>query len=153
MTLANFSEAEVQGLYAQHTTPTGQVFADEATRRAWFWSERQPWLVNALAHQTVEKLLANDYSQTITAGQIAQVASDLMKRRDTHLDSLLARLPAPRVERFIGPMLATSENFALTPRADESSASLGDDLQYCLDLGWSKMKTGSGRLIRCTPAS
>jgi hypothetical protein len=132
LTLANFTEYEVKTLYAQHTEATGQVFDEEAVQRAWYWSEGQPWLVNALARQVVEKILANEYSQTITAQHIDEAADNLMKRRDTHIDSLLARLHEPRVKRFIEPMLAISDDDSNEGNAAES---YDDDLRYCLDLG------------------
>jgi hypothetical protein len=63
-----------------------------------------------------------------------------MRRRDTHIDSLLARLGEPRVRRFLEPMLALSEKSALAPDTDDAGrASVDDDLQYCLELGLFKM--------------
>ncbi|MDR1611472.1 MAG: ATP-binding protein, partial [Planctomycetota bacterium] len=54
LTLDNFSREQVAELYRQHTEATGQVFEPEAVDRAWYWTEGQPWLVNALARQVVE---------------------------------------------------------------------------------------------------
>ena len=59
--LANFTEDEVGALYAQHTADTGQVFPSEAVSRAFHWSQGQPWLVNALAREVVDKILGMDY--------------------------------------------------------------------------------------------
>ena len=55
-TLQNFNEDEVRTLYAQHTAATGQVFEPEALAAAMEWSGGQPWLVNALARECVEKI-------------------------------------------------------------------------------------------------
>ncbi|MDR2198725.1 MAG: ATP-binding protein, partial [Deltaproteobacteria bacterium] len=82
--MANITKDEVKTLYAQHTEATGQIFLDQAVERAYYWSDGQPWLVNALARQVVEEILVNDYNRTITAEHIDQAADDLMKRRDTH---------------------------------------------------------------------
>jgi hypothetical protein len=135
LTLSNFTADEIGALYAQHTEATGQVFGDEAVRRAWFWSEGQPWLVNALAREVVEKILSNDYGPAITARHVDEAADRLMRRRDTHIDSLLARLHEPAVKRFLEPMLAASEEPASASDTVEDGASFKDDLQYCLDLG------------------
>jgi hypothetical protein len=136
LTLANFTVADIATLYHQHTEATGQVFEEEAVKRAWYWSEGQPWLVNALAKQVIEVDLGSDFSTVITADHINTAADRLMKRRDTHIDSLLARLAEPRVRRFIEPMLAASEESALLFSTDEESrVSLNDDFQYCVDLG------------------
>jgi hypothetical protein len=135
LTLPNFTLDEIRVLYSQHTEATGQAFTDEARPSAWYWSEGQPWLVNALARQAVDKILAGDYGQAVTASHIDEAADILMRRRDTHIDSLLARLQEPRVRRFIEPMLALSNEDAINTQSGESLDSLNDDLQYCLDLG------------------
>jgi hypothetical protein len=142
LTLSNFTKDEIQTLYAQHTEATGQEFLNEALERAWYWSEGQPWLVNALARQVVEKILARNFSQAITAENIDQAADNLMKIRDTHIDSLMARLHESRVKKFIEPMLALSEDSALSLKFGDNLDVLDDDLQYCLDLGLIKDDDG-----------
>jgi hypothetical protein len=115
LTLANFTREQVAELYRQHTEATGQAFEPEAVDRAWYWSEGQPWLANALARQVVEDDLHNDYSMPVTASRIDSAADALMKRRDTHIDSLLDRLKEPtkairdfsHLSRTHSPMLTT----------------------------------------------
>lgn len=51
LTLPNFSLAQVRNLYLQHSTDTGQHFTDEAIEYAFYLTQGQPWLVNALAYQ------------------------------------------------------------------------------------------------------
>jgi hypothetical protein len=126
LTLTNFTREQVAELYRQHTDATGQVFEPEAVERAWYWSEGQPWLVNALARQVVEKDLQQEYSMPVTANNIDSAADALMKRRDTHIDSLLDRLKEPRVQRVIEPMLYGG---------DAMVDPLSDDTTFCLDLG------------------
>jgi hypothetical protein len=60
-TLANFTRTETGILYRQHTEAAGQVFTDQAVERAWYWTEGQPWLVNALAYEIVNRQSAGDY--------------------------------------------------------------------------------------------
>jgi hypothetical protein len=49
MRLGDFTEAEVQTLYQQHTAETGQPFTEGALHRTFAVTQGQPWLVNALA--------------------------------------------------------------------------------------------------------
>jgi type II secretory pathway predicted ATPase ExeA len=49
--LGDFSQDEIQELYKQHTTATGQVFEEALYPKVWDLTHGQPWLVNALAHQ------------------------------------------------------------------------------------------------------
>ncbi|MDR2198428.1 MAG: hypothetical protein LBR53_03035 [Deltaproteobacteria bacterium] len=74
LTLANFTRDELQTLYAQRAEAIGQIFADEAVDRAWYWSEGQPWLVNAPAKEALEKILVNDYSPPVTGEIMDQAA-------------------------------------------------------------------------------
>jgi hypothetical protein len=135
LTLADFSRNDIKNLYRQHTVETGQIFEDSAVERAWYWSEGQPWLVNALANQAVVDILKCDYAASITSEHIDQAANNLMKIRDTHIDSLMARLHEPRVKRFIEPMLSLSKSNTIKHKFKDSSELLSNDLQYCLDLG------------------
>jgi hypothetical protein len=135
LTLGNFSPEQVAALYQQHTEAAGQVFEPGAAERAWHWSEGQPWLVNALARQVVEKDLKQDYSLPVTAGHIDGAADALMKRRDTHIDSLLERLKEPRVRRVIEPMLYGG---------DAVADPLSDDTKFCLDLGLATVNPAGG---------
>src|SRR5205085_7532842 len=57
VTMRNFTRDDVAELYQQHTDDTGQVFLPEAVDRAFYWTQGQPWLVNALARQLVEVLV------------------------------------------------------------------------------------------------
>ncbi len=57
LTLPNFTVDEVAELYGWHTADTGQPFTPEAQELAFELARGQPWLVNALARQAVEKLV------------------------------------------------------------------------------------------------
>src|SRR5436305_6795394 len=57
LALPNFDAEEIAELYDQHTQDTGQIFTPAAQARAFELTRGQPWLVNALARQTVEKLV------------------------------------------------------------------------------------------------
>jgi hypothetical protein len=125
LTLADFTREEIGALYSQHTEATGQVFDEEAVERAWYWSEGQPWLVNALADEIVESL--NDCAETVMKIDVDEAAKSLISQNATHLDSLSERLKEPRVRRVMAPILASAAGLPFGLPAD--------DLKYALDLG------------------
>jgi hypothetical protein len=125
-TLPNFTEREIGTLYRQHTEATGQVFEESSATKAWYWSEGQPWLVNALADAVITKQLNKDFSVAITNDHIDKAADFLIQRRDTHIDSLLERLKEPRVINVMDGV------FSGSPSAVPYK---NDDRQYCIDLG------------------
>jgi hypothetical protein len=123
--LGDFSRAEMEALYAQHTTATGQRFTPEAIELAWTSTQGQPWLVNALAEQAVWKIRPNrDRSVLIDLEKMREAREALILRNDTHLDQLTDKLREARVRRVIEPMLMGGEH--------EGSEA---DVQYVLDLG------------------
>ena len=97
ITMRNFNIEEVGELYQQHTAATGQIFTLEATATAFDLTQGQPWLVNALAKEVVEKMV-KDRSIAITKEHILQAKEILIARQDTHLDSLAERLREPRIK-------------------------------------------------------
>ncbi len=136
LTLRDFLASEVQELYQQHTSETGQVFTLEATAMAFDLTQGQPWLVNALAKEVVEKMV-QDRNVAITHEHIFAAKEILIARKDTHLDSLAERLRDKRVKAIIEPMLAGLELGDVPP----------DDIQFVLDLGLCKMNPQGGLTI------
>ena len=124
--LRNFTEAEVAALYAQHTEATGQVFEPAALDKVWEFTRGQPWLVNALARECVVKIHGGDYSAPITADDIVAAKETIIRRRDTHVDSLMERLREPRVRRVVEPVILGK---------DEFFSSDDPDCRLVLDLG------------------
>lgn len=125
--LGDFTQADVEALYRQHTEETGQVFLPEALARIWELTHGQPWLVNALGYETCFQIKAGrDRTQAITVEQVAAAKENLILRRETHLDQLADKLDEPRVQRVIEPLLAGE---ALTTELSK------DDVSYVLDLG------------------
>ena len=135
-TLGNFSFEEVKKLYQQHTEATGQFFTPEAIERAFYLTDGQPWLVNALAKETTE-YLAKDVTIPITVELINQAKEILIQRQDTHLDSLAERLREERVKAIIEPILAGQD---LPDMPDE-------DRRFILDLGLVKRSSLGGFVI------
>lgn len=125
--LHDFTRAEVEQLYAQHTQETGQLFADGTMDLVWELTQGQPWLVNALAYEACfANKAARDRTQPVTVAMIQQAKEQLILRRETHLDQLADKLQEERVRRVIEPIL-TGESDPELIRTD--------DLQYVRDLG------------------
>lgn len=124
LVLRNFTEEQVQQLYAQHTEETGQIFSSEAVSLAYHLTQGQPWLVNALAYQACFRDVL-DRRQTITAEIIEHVKEQLILRKDTHISSLIERLREPRVRNIIDAIISGSDLLSFDP----------NDIPYVRDLG------------------
>ena len=136
ITLRNFNKEEVEELYQQHTEETGQIFTPEATTTAFDLTQGQPWLVNALAKEVVEKMV-KDRSIPITHKHVLEAKEILIARQDTHLDSLAEKLREQRVKNIIEPILS-GQALGDTPN---------DDRQYLIDLGLLKRDPAGGLVI------
>jgi len=126
MTIGNFTSEEVAELYNQHTTATGQVFEKDAAQFIFDQTQGQPWLVNAIAREAVEKICKSDYSAVITQDIARQAIQNMVLARGTHFDSLMERLKEERVRKVIQPLILGDE-FAMDK--------LSDDYLYTRDLG------------------
>ncbi|MEM8529141.1 MAG: AAA-like domain-containing protein [Bacteroidota bacterium] len=125
--LANFTKAQIAQLYQQHTDATGQVFEDGILDLAWYYTEGQPWLVNAIAYEATYRMQENrDRQRPITLEIFETAKENIILRRDTHLDQLTDKLREDRVRRIIEPMLS-GKNITQNHRPD--------DVQYVNDLG------------------
>ncbi|MCX7045059.1 MAG: AAA-like domain-containing protein [Candidatus Sumerlaeota bacterium] len=133
LTIRNFMREEIAALYAQHAEDTGQVFSEDVVDEAWRLTCGQPYLVNALAKETVEKILGRDVTRAIKKEHIEQAAQNLIMNRVTHIDSLMERLREERVRRIIEPVITG---------ADREIDTLDNDYQYVLDLGLIKRERG-----------
>lgn len=124
--LRNFNAEEVAALYAQHTEATGQVFEDAAKEESYRLTCGQPWLVNAIARECVEKIHAFRYDEPITAPDIDAAKEALIRARGTHVDSLMERLKEDRVRKVVEPVILGRERGA---------AANDEDYRYVMDLG------------------
>jgi hypothetical protein len=126
MRIGDFSEPEMRDLLSQHTQETGQPFTPQALDRAWELTRGQPWLVNALAREVVEKI-GVEPPNPITREHVDQAKERLVLARQTHLDSLVSKLHEPRVRRVMEPILAGS--------LVEPDLTYNEDASYVRDLG------------------
>ncbi len=132
-TLENFSREQVANLYFQHTQETGQKFTQEAIDYAYELTQGQPWLTNMLGYQACleDPLMTDepgtaDASKIVTKEVIERAKETIIRRRDTHIDVLIARLQEERVAKIIDAIINGEQ---------ESLDVSQDDIQYVLDLG------------------
>lgn len=122
--LGDFTKAEMTQLYHQHTAETTQEFDDKAIDLAYWYTQGQPWLVNALAWEIIGKMRVRE---TITLDHVEEAKERLILARATHLDSLIDKLNDPRVQRVLEPVIVGNVR---PPRSD-----FDDDTSYAKDLG------------------
>ena len=140
MLIPNFTELDIQALYAQHTAETGQTFADGVIEDVWQLTRGQPWLVNAIAYECVTKIHGSRYDETITVADVETAKEAIIRRRDTHVDSLMERMREPRVRRIVEPLIS----------GDKSDVSYNDeDYRYITDLGL--LRNDRGTLVPANP--
>jgi hypothetical protein len=134
--IRDFNRDEVAELYEQHTTETGQTFTESAIDYAFELTQGQPWLVNALAKEVVEELVID--RQTVVTIEHFRIAKEtLIRRKDTHLDSLAEKLHESRVRRILEPMLAGQD-------IEQTS---DDDRDYLVDLGLLRRPEHGGLIV------
>jgi hypothetical protein len=136
LTMRNFYVEEVAELYQQHTSDTGQIFQPEAVQLVFDLTQGQPWLVNALARQLTE-VIAPKTTTIITPVMVSEAKEILIRRQDTHLDSLAERLREGRVKVIMEPILAGQE-------LPETS---NEDRQYLVDIGLLRRDPAGGLVL------
>ena len=124
--IPNFTEADIRTLYAQHTEDTGQVFADGVVDDVWRLTRGQPWLVNAIGCECVEEIHGGRFGETVAVADVEAAKEAIIRRRDTHVDSLMERMREPRVRRIVEPLVSGQE---LTVSRNS------EDFRYVIDLG------------------
>jgi AAA domain len=136
LTMRGFYESEVAELYQQHTDDTGQVFMPAAVQLVFELTQGQPWLVNAIARQLTE-VVAPEPTTTITPAMVEVAKEIIIRRQDTHLDSLAERLREDRVKIIMEPILGSQE----LPQTSN------EDRQYLVDLGLLRRELAGGLVI------
>ena len=134
MLIPNFVESDIRALYAQHTAETGQMFADGVVESVWSLTRGQPWLVNAIAHECVAKIHAFRYAEPITVADVEAAKEAIIRRRDTHVDSLMERMREPRVRRLVEPLILGD---------DTELTANDDDWRFITDLGLLRVERGT----------
>ena len=125
ISLRNFTKPEIAELYTQHTAETGQVFELEAVDYAFEQTQGQPWLVNAIACECVEKICKKDDTIPITQEMVLQAISAIVLKNPAHLDYLQEMLKHPKINKVIEKLFC----------GDGFVNSNSDEYLYIRDLG------------------
>ena len=103
--IPNFTESDIRTLYAQHTAETGQVFADGVLEEVWRLTRGQPWLVNAIAYESVVRIHGNRFDETITVADVEAAKEAIIRRNPVHLDYLFDTASHPSIRPFLDAAL------------------------------------------------
>jgi hypothetical protein len=133
LTIRNFTKKEVAMLYNQHKEATGQIFENDAVAIAFEQTQGQPWLVNAIAREIIEKQLKNDYTINVNVKMVEDAIKTIILRRDVHIDQLLNKLKEERVKKIIEPMILGESG---------NVERMSDDFEYVKDLGLIRVNNG-----------
>jgi len=131
LTINTFTKDEISELYSQHTAETGQVFEPQVVDYIFEQTSGQPWLVNAIACECIEKMCKKDYTIPITQDMAKTAINTLILKRPTHFDSLMERLKEDRVRKVIQPLILGDD-------VDKTT----DNYLYAKDLGLIKASNG-----------
>jgi hypothetical protein len=138
-TLSNFQKDDISRLFAQRTAETGQQITPEALEYVYDQSCGQPWIVNSLFKRATMRILDRDSTETVTINHIRAAREQMIQARETHLDSLGARLGDERVKWVIQAII-TGETGQLLGRTNP-------DVEFCMDMGLVDWNTGTGFTI------
>lgn len=128
LTVKYFTPEQIDELLAQHTAATGQVFQTAALEKIFWYTQGQPWLVNALGRELCFGESVIPFNQEVTESDVRDKVEILILRRDVHLDQLADKLTEPRMERIIQGILLGEDGGADSEQSSE-------DYQYAVDLG------------------
>ena len=136
--LSNFTKDDVAKLFAQRTEETGQQITREALDYVYEQSGGQPWIVNSLFKRATLRILDNESSETVTLELVRQARGQMIEARETHLDSLGARLRDPRVKFVIQTIITGSS---------DPLGRTNPNVELTMDLGLVKWSSGTGFTI------
>jgi len=124
--IANFTQTDVENLFAQKTEETGQKIDRDALEYTWEQSRGQPWIVNSLFMRATMRVLQDDDYSTVTLAHIKEAREQMVLARETHLDSLAYRMEDPKIRKLIETIITGKTDPLLTE---------GETFRICLDLG------------------
>jgi hypothetical protein len=125
--LANFSKTDIAKLFAQRTAETGQQISNEALEYVYDQSRGQPWIVNSLFKRATMRVLKEDNLETVNLDHVIQARDQMVQARETHLETLSARLQDPRLKKVIETII--------TGNTDATMGRINPDVEYAMDLG------------------
>jgi len=124
--LSNFTQTDVENLFAQRTEETGQAIDRDALEYVWEQSQGQPWIVNSLFMRATMRILQEDDFSTVTLAHVMEAREQMVLARETHLDALAYRLEDPKIRKMMETLVAGG----FDPELANSDA-----FRICTDLG------------------
>jgi len=124
--LSNFTQTDVEHLFAQRTEETGQKINHDALEYVWEQSRGQPWIVNSLFKRATMRVLKEDDYSTVTVAHIKEAREQMILARETHLDSLAYRMEDPRIEKLMSTLITGNVDLELAK---------SEAYRLCEDLG------------------
>ena len=131
--LSNFTQADIEKLFAQRTEETGQAINRDAIEFVFEQSSGQPWIVNSLFKRATIRILKEDDYRAVTLDHIKQAREQMILARETHLDSLAYRMEDPKIEKLMSTLITGSVDLELVK---------SEAFRICNDLGLVTMKKG-----------
>jgi len=131
--LSNFSQPDVENLFAQRTEETGQAINGDALEYVWEQSGGQPWIVNSLFMRAVMRVLQEGDYSTVTLEHIERAREQMILARETHLDTLAYRMEDPKIEKLMSTLITGDVDLELAK---------SEAFRICGDLGLVTMKKG-----------
>jgi hypothetical protein len=131
--LSNFTQADVEKLFAQRTEETGQNINRDALEYVYEQSRGQPWIVNSLFMRATMRVLPEDDYSMVTLAHIKEAREQMVLARETHLDALAYRMEDPRIEKVITTLITGSIDLELVK---------SEAFRICNDLGLVFMEKG-----------
>jgi hypothetical protein len=124
--LSNFTQIDVEKLFAQRTEETGQIINRDALEYVFEQSRGQPWIVNSLFKRATMRVLDEGSRETVTIKHIKEAREQMILARETHLDALAHRMENPKIRSIMESLMAGNTD----PLLSES-----EGFRLCLDLG------------------
>jgi len=124
--LSNFSQINIENLFAQRTEETGQAISRDALEYVYEQSRGQPWIVNSLFKRATMRVLDEASTETVKLTHIKEAREQMVLARETHLDALAYRMENPKVRKIMEGLITGDSDPLLAE---------GEDFRLCLDLG------------------
>jgi hypothetical protein len=137
--LSNFQKADIERLFAQRTSETGQQITAEALDYVYEQSWGQPWIVNSLFSRATMRVLEQDSTETVTIDHIHEARKQMIEARETHFDALGERLRDQRIRKVIQTIITGETNLAMSRTSP--------DVELSMDLGLVRWDTKTGFTI------
>jgi hypothetical protein len=132
--LSNFTQTDIEKLFAQRTEETGQAIDRDALDYAYEQSCGQPWIVNSLFKRATMRVLREDDYSNVKLEHFREAREQMVLARETHLDSLAVRMQDKAIRKVMESLITGTPDPELTA---------GEGFRICMDLGLVKKERGT----------